>query len=98
MHWHILINARKISEKAKENKELKKYADGIPKGTKIIPTVTLVFYYGSKPWDGSVTVYDMLDIPDEMKAWMEQTTPNYRMNLIDARHMSDEEIERFEGI
>ena len=36
---------RKISEKAKENKELKKYADGIPKGTKIIPTVTLVFYY-----------------------------------------------------
>lgn len=88
---------RKISEKAKENKELKKYADGIPKGTKIIPTVTLVFYYGSKPWDGPVTVYDMLDIPDEMKAWMEQTTPNYRMNLIDARHMSDEEIERFEG-
>ena len=71
---------RKISEKAKENKELKKYADGIPKGTKIIPTVTLVFYYGSKPWDGPVTVYDMLDIPDEMKAWMEQTTPNYRMN------------------
>lgn len=80
---------RKISEKAKENKELKKYADGIPKGTKIIPTVTLVFYYGSKPWDGPVTVYDMLDIPDEMKAWMEQTTPNYRMNLIDARHMSN---------
>lgn len=88
---------RKISEKAKENKELKKYADGVPKGTKILPMVTLVFYTGSQPWDGPESVYDMLDIPENMKGWMKHTTPDYRMNLIDARHMTDEEIDRFDG-
>ncbi len=88
---------RKVSEKAKENKELKKYADGVPKGTKILPTVTLVFYTGSKPWDGPESVYDMLDIPEDMKDWMKRTTPDYRMNLIDARHMPEEEIDRFDG-
>ncbi|MCI9560022.1 Rpn family recombination-promoting nuclease/putative transposase [Candidatus Ventrimonas sp. KK005] len=88
---------KKISEKAKENKELKTYADGVPKGTKILPTVTLVFYTGSKPWDGPKRVYDMLDIPEDRKEWMKHTTPDYRMNLIDARHMTDEEIDRFDG-
>ncbi|MCI8672220.1 MAG: Rpn family recombination-promoting nuclease/putative transposase [Lachnospiraceae bacterium] len=88
---------RKISERAKEKKELRKYADGVPKGTKIVPVVTLVFYVGKEPWDGPMSVYDMLDIPDGMKAWMKYVAPNYRMNLIDVRHLKDEEIDRFEG-
>lgn len=88
---------RRISEKTKEDRELKKYSDGVPKGTRILPTVTLVFYTGSRPWDGPLRVYDMFDIPEHMKEWMKETTPDYHMNLIDARHMSDEEIDRFEG-
>lgn len=88
---------RKISEKAREDNQLEKYADGVPKGTKILPTVTLVFYTGTKPWDGPVSVYDMLDIPDDMKEWVKHTTPDYHMNLIDARHMKEEDIDRFEG-
>lgn len=40
---------RKISEEAKENGTLKKYSDGVPKGTKVIPIVTLVFYLGKAP-------------------------------------------------
>lgn len=32
-----------------------------------------------------------------MKELVKQKSPDYRMNLIDARHMSDEEIDRFEG-
>lgn len=88
---------KKISEKTKEEKKLKKYSDGVPKGTRILPTVTLVFYTGSRPWDGPMSVYDMLDIPEDMKELVKQKSPDYRMNLIDARHMSDEEIDRFEG-
>lgn len=87
---------KRISEKIKENRELKKYADGVPKGTKILPTVTLIFYTGNKSWDGLESVYDMLDIPEDMKEWMKHTTSDYRMNLIDARHMTDEEIDRFD--
>lgn len=91
------FQCRRISGKAKENKELRKYADGMPKGTKIVPTVTLVFYCGDELWDGPVSVYDMLDIPKEMKDWARTVIPDYQMHILDARHMTDEEIDRFDG-
>ena len=91
------LQCRKISEKAKADKRLRKYADGVPKGTKIAPTVTLVFYYGDTPWDGPLSVYDMLDIPEDMKAWARPTIPDYQMNIIDVKHITDDEIEMFEG-
>ena len=88
---------RRIAEKAIENKKLKKYADGVPKGTKIVPTVTLVFYVGSKPWDGPKSIHDMLDIPEDQKEWAKRFIPEYQMCLIDARHLTEEEINRFNG-
>lgn len=88
---------KKIAEKARKNKELKKYADGVPKGTKIIPALTLVFYCGARAWDGPLSVYDMLDISDEVKEKMKPIISDYPMKLIDARHMRDEEIECFSG-
>lgn len=92
---------RRLSADAKESGKLGKYADGIPKGTKIIPVTTVVLYTGSKPWDGPRSLYDMLDIPpdmpEEVMAAMKETMPDYRMNLIDARHMPYEEIDRYEG-
>lgn len=91
------FQCRKISEQAKEQKVLRKYADGVPKGTKIVPTVTLVFYYGDEAWDGPQSIYDMLDIPDEMKGWAGAYISDYRMHIIDARHMTDKEIGKFSG-
>lgn len=88
---------RQAARKAKEEKKLEKYADGVPKGTKIVPVVTLVFYTGSKPWDGPRSLYDMLDTPEDMKGWLLQAAPDYQMNLIDARHMTKEQINEFEG-
>ena len=88
---------RRISSRAKENKEIRKYADGVPKGTRIVPTVTLVFYFGDEVWDGPTSVYDMLDIPEELKAWAQTVIPDYQMHIIDARHMEDEEIDKFDG-
>jgi len=86
---------RKAEEARKENR-LKRYSDGVPKGTKIVPVVTLVFYYGSKPWDGPLSIYDMLDLPESKKDWLKQAVPDYRINLMDARHMTAEEIEEFD--
>lgn len=91
------VQCRRISQKAREDKTLKKYADGVPKGTKIVPVVTLVFYTGSRPWDGPKSLYDMLDVPDDMKGWLLQAAPDYQMNLIDARHMTKEQIDEYEG-
>ena len=56
---------RNISEKAKRDKKLKKYSDGVPKGTKIIPVVTLVLYTGRKKWDAPLSVYDGVGKTDD---------------------------------
>ena len=44
-----------------------------------------------------MSLYDMLDVPEDMKDWLLQATPDYQMNLIDARHMTKEQLNEFEG-
>jgi hypothetical protein len=48
---------------------------------KFVPVVTLVVYYGEKPWDGALSLHDMLDIPKGM----EQFVNDYKIILIEAR-------------
>ena len=43
--------------------------------------VSVCVYYGEDPWDGPVSLYDMLEIPDELKS----VVNDYRMNLIQVR-------------
>ena len=48
---------------------------------KFIPVITVVVYYGEKPWDGATSLHEMLDIPDQMSAFVN----DYRVFLIEAR-------------
>ena len=48
---------------------------------KFIPIITIVIYYGEKAWDGAVSLQGMLDIPEDMKAFIN----DYKMNLVEAR-------------
>ena len=48
---------------------------------KFIPIITIVIYYGEKAWDGEVSLQGMLDIPEDMKAFIN----DYKMNLVEAR-------------
>ena len=45
------------------------------------PVITIVVYYGEKAWDGAVTLHEMLNIPKEMKEFVN----NYKMRLVEAR-------------
>ncbi len=65
----------------------------VPKGTKILPVITLVFYVGEKPWDGPRQLYDMFDIPEDRKEWAKRYIPDYPLHILDARHLTDEQIE-----
>lgn len=62
---------------------------------RLTPIISLVFYYGSEPWDGPVDLYDMfrLEGTEKEKAILEKYLPNYRINLVDAERLG--EIERF---
>lgn len=56
------------------------------KDDKLIPVITMVFYYGEKKWDGSRSLHGMFR-KSEDKAFlkvMEKYIPDYSINLIDA--------------
>ena len=61
----------------------------------MIPIISLVFYYGSEPWDGPVGLYDMfrLEGTKEEKEILEKYLPNYKINLVDAERLED--VEKF---
>ncbi len=45
---------------------------------------TIYVYYGEKPWDGAVSLHGMLNIPEEMKAFVN----DYKILLVEARENS----------
>lgn len=54
---------------------------GIRKTDRLLPVVTVVLYYGIKPWDGAKSLHEMLEIPEEMRAHV----ADYPMHLIEVR-------------
>ena len=78
---------RRIASTAKEKRENFQYSNGVPKGTYIMPVISLILYVGSKKWDGPTQLYDMFDIPEDRIEWAKQYIRNYPINLIDARHI-----------
>lgn len=57
------------------------YLSKMKRTDKFTPVITIVVYYGEKPWDGAVSLHGMLDIPEEMK----QFVNDYKMMLVEAR-------------
>lgn len=56
------------------------YLSGMKKSDKLIPVITIVVYYGEKPWDGAVTLHGMLKIPAGLKKYVN----DYRVLLVEA--------------
>lgn len=54
------------------------YLSGMRKTDKLSPVITIVIYYGEQPWDGATTLYEMLQIPPEMKKYVN----DYSMVLV----------------
>lgn len=57
------------------------YLSRMKKTDKLVPVITVVVYYGEKPWDGAVSLHGMLQIPKEMTPFVN----DYKMCLIEAR-------------
>ena len=67
------------------------------KDDRLIPVLTLVFYYDVDQWDGSKDLYGMLQWSEDEKknTVLKEYVPNYRINLIDAGNL--EHLERFKS-
>lgn len=73
------INAQR--QKANRALQGDEYLSGMRKGDKFIPVITVVVYYGEKPWDGAVSLGEMLNIPQQIKRFVN----DYKMWLVEAR-------------
>lgn len=57
------------------------YLSRMKRTDKFIPVITIVVYYGEQPWDGATSLHGMLNIPEEMKSFVN----DYKMRLVEAR-------------
>lgn len=48
---------------------------------RFVPVITIVIYYGEKPWDGASSLHGMLNIPKAMEPFVN----DYKMHLVEAR-------------
>lgn len=56
------------------------------KGEKYTPVITLILYLGTEQeWDGPKSLYEMLEIPEELKPFV----TNYKLNLFDYHGYTD---------
>ncbi len=69
--------------KYKNAKEISRdeYLSRMKKTDKFVPVITIVIYYGEKPWDGAISLHGMLNIPKAMEPFVN----DYKMHLVEAR-------------
>ena len=97
-NWKNFNDRRKQNKKAGQPLEhltAGEYLSRFRKKDRLIPIISLVFYYGSEPWDGPVDLYDMFQLEGtkEEKEVLEKYLPNYKINLVDAERLED--VEKF---
>ena len=97
-HIQGCISRRFHFDELQNNKRIRNQENICPdfeKKDRLIPIISLVFYYGSEPWDGPVDLYDMFQLEGtkEENEILEKYLPNYKINLVDAERLED--VEKF---
>lgn len=74
--------------------EKNEYISQMKKGEKFTPIITLVLYLGKdKIWDGETSLYEMLDLDEELKPYVN----NFRLNLFDYHNYDNFEVFKTEN-
>lgn len=73
------INAEKC--KSLKGLDENEFLSRMRKTDRFTAVITVVIYYGEKPWDAARTLHEMLDIPEEMRKYVN----DYKMMLVEAR-------------
>ena len=83
---------KRLGNKLKDKKLTpEEFLSKFQKDDKLMPVITIIFYYGLKRWDASKDLYEMLDVNDYLKEseTFKKYVSNYSINLIDAGHMEN---------
>lgn len=77
----------------KQNKEGVFYRGKMTKKQKVLPVLSIVFYYGEQKWNAGKSLHELIKWPDNMN--MKDIIPDYKMNFIWAYGIDD--IDKFAG-
>ncbi len=83
---------KKLQKQNRENGVLDKndYISSLTETDVLTPVVTIVIYYGEKPWDMAKDIYEILDhknLPEEIKTFIN----HYPIHVLDVRRFTNEE-------
>lgn len=68
------------------------YLSGFYKEDRLVPVITLVLFFSPKPWDGPMSIHDMLtDVRKDLLPFI----PDYRINLIAPAEIDEAAMDRF---
>ncbi len=79
-----------LSDNEKKESTSDERLSNFRKKDKLVPTITIVFYYKDREWDGALNLHDMIDFRDEnIKNVLKKYIPNYHVNLINLNKIED---------
>ena len=97
MGYDVLRYEEQIEQRRKKKDEKMNHEQpfgGLKSGEKLVPIVTLVVYFGRKPWDGPRSLHDILDIQHpELTKYI----ADYPLNVINLCSLSEKEIQSFQS-
>jgi len=91
---HKQAMKEKGSEQAQEERKPTdgEFLSGFWKSDRLVPVITLVIYWGSESWDAPLSLKEMYSEADSV---ILAHAPDYHVNLIAPKEMSDGEIDEF---
>lgn len=81
---------KRLEHEKKKDLKGAEFLSGFAKDDRLIPTLTLVIYFGSKPWDGPKKLKDMMDL-SSMPEYLQNMIADYPMQLLEVRNYPDPE-------
>lgn len=84
---------RRKHEEAQDLKEDERLC-GVSKTDRLLPVITLILYCGSKPWDGAMSLHELLNMEHVSKGF-QQYIADYPLHVLDICHTPDARLSEF---
>lgn len=77
---------RRTAKQHAEKRDLNgaEYLSGFSKEDKLVPTITIVVYFGDEPWDGPISLKEMMDMEDYPPE-LQELIEDYHIHLLEVR-------------
>lgn len=84
----------KTEGEGKKTSSDEEFLSGFWKEDRLIPSITVTILFSPKPWDGPLSLFDMMKVSDPA---VQACMNDYRIHLIAPAQMADDEIMKFQS-